>query len=89
MDIYEIDSGIFPPSINALEDVIENDHCNRTFRRTSDTRALEEHVSSSDIYIVNKWDQIGLQKRVAGQPMKKYYAQFELLKPFLRYTFAM
>ena len=64
--------------------------CYRTFRRTSDTRALEEKVDQTDIDIVNKWEQRGSDKRKIAQPMRHHYAQFELLiKPFLRYTYAM
>ena len=82
---------LFPPTINNNEDILENYKCYRTFRRTSDTRALEEKVDATDIDLVNKWELASpfLNKRVS-QPMKQHYAEFELLlKPFLRYTRAM
>ena len=72
------------------EMIIESYKCFRTFRRTSDTRALEEKVDQTDIDIVNKWEHMGLMKRKTAQPMRQHYAQFELLvKPFIRYTYAM
>ena len=66
-------------------------HCYRTFRRSSDTRALEEKVSETDINVINRWEQRGgTSKAKMREPMNQYYAQFELLlKPFLRYTYAM
>ena len=93
MDLYEINPSLFPPSINSNEDIVAHYHCFRTFRRSSDTRALEEKVSETDINIVNRWDQRrggkGANVKRRG-PMNQYYAQFDLLlKPFLRYTYAM
>ena len=89
-EIFESSRALFPPNITSFDDIAENYKCNRSLRRTSDTRAIEEKVDSSDIEIVNRWNQRALQKKVAGQAMKHHYAQFELLvKPFLRYTLAM
>ena len=89
-DIFETNRKLFPPTIATNEDIVDNYKCNRSLRRTSDTRAIEEKVTSSDIDIVNKWDQRSSQKKVAGQVMRHYYAQFEILiKPFIRYTKAM
>ena len=89
-EIFETNRSYFPPSVSSLEEITENYRCNRSLRRTSDTRALEEKVSRTDIEIVNKWEQKGNRKKVAGQAMTYHYAQFELLlKPFLRYTHAM
>ena len=89
-EIFEMDRRLFPPTISSKEDISENYKCNRSLRRTSDTRAIEEKVSTEDIEIVNKWDQRTAQKKVAGQAMRHHYAQFEILvKPFIRYTQAM
>ena len=90
VDLYAIDRSLFPPSIDTPETIIESYKCFRTFRRTSDTRALDEKVDQTDIDIVNKWEHMGLTKRKTSQPMRQHYAQFELLvKPFIRYTYAM
>ena len=89
-DVYAQDKSLFPPSITSEELIIESYKCYRTFRRTSDTRAIEEKVEQLDIDIVNKWEQRGSNKKKIAQPMKQHYAQFELLiKPFLRCTYAM
>ena len=90
VDIYAVDRSLFPPSMETPEMIVESYKCFRTFRRTSDTRALEEKVDQTDIDIVNKWEHMGLMKRKTSQPMRQHYAQFELLvKPFIRYTYAM
>ena len=90
VDLYSVNRTLFPPSIETPESILESYKCFRTFRRTSDTRALEEKVSQTDIDIVNKWEHMGLTKRKTSQPMRQHYAQFELLvKPFIRYTYAM
>ena len=67
LELYEENISLFPPSVDSSEDVIEHYRCYRTFRRTSDTRALEEKVNASDIEIVNRWDQASTKqnKRVA------------------------
>ena len=81
---------LFPPTVITLNGVFESYHCRRIFRRTSDTRSLEEKVSGTDIDLVNKWDQVGSQRKVLGQSMKEHYAQFDiLLKPFFTYTQSM
>ena len=46
---------LFPPDIQVVDDVIRRYQSFRTFRRSSDTQALERKVSSNDIDIVNKW----------------------------------
>jgi hypothetical protein len=63
----------------------------RTFRRTSDTRALEMGVSKDDIDVVNRWKSVECAKGTRpNRPMRHHYAELSLLvKPFLRYTKAM
>ena len=90
LDIYSENRTLFPPTIETPEMIVESYKCFRTFRRTSDTRALEEKVDQTDIDIVNKWEHMNPTKRKTSQPMRQHYAQFELLvKPFIRYTYAM
>ena len=90
IEIFNLDRTFFPPSCTSEEQIVDSYKCYRTFRRTSDTRAIEEKVEQADIDIVNKWEHRGPDKRKVSQPMRHHYAQFELLvKPFLRYTFAM
>ena len=82
---------LFPPNIPSKDRIREYYHCYRTFRRTSDTRAIEKGVAQTDIDIVNKWQKIEKAKgRRPKEPMRRHYAQTELLiGPFKRYTFPM
>ena len=70
-ELFEEDKSVFPPSIKNIEEVVTEFRCNRTFRRTSATRALEEEVKGTDIDIVNRWEQKGnSKKKPNSQPMK-------------------
>ena len=91
MELYEENVSLFPPTIQSVEEIVSQYHCCGNFRRSSDTRALEEKVSETDINVINRWEQRGgTSKAKMREPMNQYYAQFELLlKPFLRYTYAM
>ena len=91
LELFQENKDLFPPIIESGDNIMEFYRCNKTFRRTSDTRALEEKVSATDIDIVNRWEQsAGYKNKKVAQAMKHHYAQFELLlKPFLRYTYEM
>ena len=82
---------LFPEDIKNQDDIKKFYQCFRSFRRSSDTRALEQKLSSTDIDIVNRWRKVEAgQGRRPGYSMQQHYAQFDLLlKPFLRYTRAM
>ena len=69
----------------------ERYQCFRSFRRASDTRALETKVDKDDVDIVNRWQTVEeAQGKRPSRPMRQHYAQFELLLgPFLRYTSMM
>ena len=90
--IFRESRNLFPPSIKCEDDIITHYKSYRTFRRTSDTRALDMKLSSNDIDIVNRWrtnERKQQGKRVAVQ-MRHHYSDFDkLVKPFLRYTRAM
>jgi hypothetical protein len=90
-DVFESERGLFPPDIISKEVLRERYQAFRSFRRTSDTRAAEQNISSTDTDIVNRWELVEkAQGRRAGMPMRLHYTQMELiLQPFLRYTFAM
>ena len=90
-EIFEESSDLFPGDIKTLEDIPPNYQCFRTFRRISNTRAVEKKVSLTDQQVVNRWRSF---ETAAGKrpalPMHMHYAQMEeLLEPFLRYTRAM
>ena len=90
-ELFDSDKELFPMDITSKEMVRERYQAFRTFRRTSDTRATEEGVSKSDIDLVNRWETVERAKgKRQGMPMRLHYAQVELIiKPFLRYTWAM
>ena len=89
--LYDSQPALFPANMEGKEHIRERYHCFRTWRKTSNTRALELGLKPDDINIVNKWDQVGNKegKRPTGS-MRQYYVQLELLfAPFLRYTRSM
>jgi hypothetical protein len=92
VQIYREKRTLFPICINGADDIVSHYKSYRSFRRTSDTRALEMKVSSDDINIVNRWRTIDRKKqgkRVAVK-MSYHYSDFDkLIKPFLRFTAAM
>jgi hypothetical protein len=90
-DLFDSDRHLFPPDITSKEILRDRYQAFRTFRKTSDTRAAEMEVSSSDVDIVNRWESVEkAQGRRAAMPMRLHYLQFDLcLKPFLRYTGSM
>ena len=90
-EIYSKTPELFPLDIKTAEDIESNYQCFRTFRRSSNTRAVEVKVDLKDQQIVNRWRTV---EKAGGKrpsmPMHMHYAQFdELLKPFLRYTRSM
>ena len=89
--VYNADKELFPESIKTVEDMKKSYHCFRSFRRASDTRALESKVNTDDIKLVNRWStREKLEGRRPNQEMHFYYADIALLEaPFLRYTQAM
>jgi hypothetical protein len=90
-DLFMTHRHLFPSTIKSKEDVMANYHAFRSFRRSSDTRALNQGVQRDDIDLVNRWHQV---EKAGGNrlsfDMRHHYAQYELLiDPFLRYTSAM
>jgi hypothetical protein len=90
-ELYDKDRDLFPPSISSKEEIASSYHAFRSFRRSSDTRALNQGVNRDDIDLVNRWHQV--EKADGNRPafdMRHHYAQYELLvDPFLRYTSVM
>ena len=85
-DIFAENRRIFPEHIKAVEDIHSAYHCFRSFRRASDTRALEKKVGKDDINIVNRWSTTErTEGRRPNQDMRYYYADIGLLKgPFYK-----
>ena len=88
---YQEDRGLFPPDMDIEEKLRDSYQCFQTFRRTSDTRALEKKVSYLDMKNFNLRTAVETAAgRVLSRLMRKHYAQLELLLgPFLCYTFYM
>ena len=100
--IYLDQQNLFPIEIKDLIRRAKDDHhkiikkyysCFRTFRRTSDSRALDMNdiLKQDDIDIVNRWKSLEKARgKRPGRQMKQHYAEVSvLLKPYLRYTSAM
>jgi hypothetical protein len=90
-EIYDMNPESFPLSIADKDDISRDYQVCRTYRRSSDTRALEQQVSGNVIDIVNRWHRV---EEVKGGrpslPMKEHDDQVELLlKLFIKYTSAM
>ena len=81
----------FPLEIKSEEDIEDRFSVFRSLRRASDTRALNQNVTSNDIDIVNRWKTVEAAKgKKPGRSMRQHYAEFALLKePFLRCTSAI
>lgn len=101
-DLFLEDSQLFTLDIRTkatnkekdLSELIHNYYsCFRTFRRSSNSRALEmgKVPKDDDIDVVNRWRTKENSKgKLSSMKMRQHYAEVELLlKPFLRYTRAM
>jgi hypothetical protein len=90
-DLFATKRNLFPPTIESVDELRKRYQVFRSFRRSSDTRALERRVAETDIDIVNRWATVKKAKgRRPGFAMRNYYADITLLiLPFVRYTWAM
>ena len=86
-----LDGASFPLEIKSTDDISERFSVFRSFRRASNTRAINMKVNSNDIDVVNRWKSIeGAQGKKPSRPMRQHYAEVgALIQPFLRYTTAM
>jgi len=90
-EIFETDKHLFPITITSKSQIRDSYQCFRSFRRSSDTRAIQKKVDTKDIDVVNRWRTVEeAQGRRPSRAMRNHYAQLDqLLDPFLRYTFEM
>ena len=101
VECFKENTALFPADIRTelaegdnVRDVLSSHYaCYRTFRRTSDTRAMNKRkeLDSDDVDIVNRWRTVELGKGKRPQrAMRHHYDDIQiLLDPFLRYTKAM
>ena len=90
-ELFDTTPGLFPADVTSKDELSKHYQVFRTLRKTSDTQAIEMKVSKIDINVVNRWSSVeNAQGKKVSLPMHQHYAQLELLlKPFLRYTWAM
>ena len=90
-DLFVTKRSLFPATIEDVDELRKRYQVFRSFRRSSDTRAIDQKVAETDIDVVNRWAKVEKAKgRRPGQAMRNYYADITLLiLPFLRYTWAM
>lgn len=90
-DLFEQKRELFPKTITSKDELAVNYQAFRSFRRTSDTRAINQHVKADIIELVNRWHAVEkADGNRAAFNMRNHYAQYEdLINPFLTYTKAM
>ena len=84
-ELLSEDESLFLPDIQTRENLYESYHCFHSFRRASNTRAVEMKVATTDIETVNRW---GKEQRAktgdkVNMPMRQHYAHSELLVELL------
>jgi hypothetical protein len=87
-ELWDMDPKLFPASIKSKDDIRKKFNVFRSFRRGSDTRAMNQDVSSDDSHCVNRWKaKVKAKNKQPSLAMHHKYADLTmLLGPFLRYT---
>jgi len=90
-ELYSEDPDQFPKVITCLEDIPSHLQVYRFMRKTSDSRALEKGISTTDINLVNRWSS---EMRAKGRKPSEHlcisYSQQDLLdNVYKRYSTAM
>ena len=76
--IFTEEPSLFPINMDKIDEIPIHYQCFRTFHRSSDTKAIEEGVSTTDINVVNRWKTIENSKgKRPNHPMHLHYAQLE------------
>ena len=93
-DLFPVEIILKVSKSNDIEETLSGSYaCFRSFRRASDSRALEKRkdLEQDDVEVVNRWRAVELARgKRPNLPMKQHYADVQvLLLPFLRYTKAM
>jgi hypothetical protein len=87
-ELFTTQSELFLVGITTKDDIVENYHAFRSFRRSLDTSALKQCVGREDINLLNCWHQV--EKADGSRPvldMRYHYAQYDLLiEQFLHST---
>jgi hypothetical protein len=90
-DLFDTHRELFPASVEDKETLQKQIQAYRTFRRTSDSIAINEGVDQTDVDVVNRWQAVEKAKGSRpNRPMRQHHAELELLlRPFLRCTWVM
>jgi hypothetical protein len=67
-DLFETKRSLFPPTIASVNELRKLYQVFRSFRRSSDTRALVQRVVGTDIDIINRWASFEKGKRQEAGP---------------------
>jgi hypothetical protein len=79
-DPFDTNHKLFPASIPGKEMLQKRIQAYRTFRRTSDSIAIKEGISQTDIDVINCWQ--AMEKAKGSRPswpLRQHYAELELL----------
>jgi len=94
LDLYDEKPSLFPnnPATDETH-IVERFSAFRSFRRGSNSRALQQRVPTEDIYLINRWSRKEKAKGARPtHPMHHHYFEAlddNVLPSFLRYTQAM
>ena len=82
---------LFPQEIKSSSDIRERIHLYRSFRRSSDSRAIARGVKEADIDTVHRWStEYTAKGRATSQKLRIAYSDPSLLREcFSRYTQSM
>jgi len=87
-EVFDNHQILFPANIITRDQIPEKYQCFRSFRRGSNTRAINQKIDDKDIEVVNRWRTVEeAQGKRPNRSMMHHYAQLDqLIEPFLRYT---
>jgi hypothetical protein len=91
LELFDTRRELFDVDVKSDADIQEKYNVYRSFRRGSESRAVSQKVSESDLYVIHRWrkkESAGQNK--VGHPIDQLYVDISLVKDaFLRYTKAM
>lgn len=90
--VSDEDQDLFPSDLKSKDQISELFGSFRTLRKSSDSRAISQEVTKTDVMVANQWsnkEQKQGKKHVQFR-MDQYYANWaHILPSFLRCSFAM
>jgi hypothetical protein len=91
LSVLDTHPDLFPHSLRSEEGILERYDVARSFRRGSQSRAMDKRVSETDRYLVNRWKKKeGAGGKNPNHPIDHHYCDVrQATASFLRYTQAM